>query len=83
MVSTRNLSANYEQLTADYFSGVQGDRPSRHHRGVVAAFYHDMGLMLVSLSPILGGWRSEIMTPMAFLQRPARWVQGLGSNRGR
>ena len=83
MVSTRNLSANYEQLTADYFSRSTGAiAPAGTTVVSWLPFYHDMGLMLGVAAPILGGWRSEIMTPMAFLQRPARWVQGLGSTRG-
>lgn len=80
MVSTRNLSANYEQLTADYFSEYGAIAPAGTTVVSWLPFYHDMGLMLGVAAPILGGWRSEIMTPMAFLQRPARWVQGLGSN---
>ena len=43
-------------------------------------FYHDMGLMLGVFAPILGGYHAKIMTPVAFLERPARWVQALASN---
>ena len=43
-------------------------------------FYHDMGLMLGICGPILGGYRSELSSPMAFLQQPARWVQSLATN---
>jgi len=41
-------------------------------------FYHDMGLILGICAPILGGWHSVLMSPIAFLQRPARWLQQLG-----
>jgi acyl-CoA synthetase (AMP-forming)/AMP-acid ligase II len=37
-----------------------------------------MGLILGICAPILGGWHSVLMSPIAFLQRPARWLQQLG-----
>ena len=37
-------------------------------------------MMMGSWPPILGGYRSELTSPMAFLQRPARWVQSLATN---
>lgn len=43
-------------------------------------FYHDMGLMLAMREPILLGFPSVIMSPVAFLQRPARWMQLLANN---
>jgi fatty acid CoA ligase FadD28 len=43
-------------------------------------FYHDMGLMCGVCTGILGGWPTEFMTPIAFLQRPARWMQSLARN---
>jgi len=43
-------------------------------------FYHDMGLMLGLCAGILGGWRTVVMSPTAFLERPARWMRLLASN---
>jgi acyl-CoA synthetase (AMP-forming)/AMP-acid ligase II len=37
-----------------------------------------MGLILGICAPILGGWHSVLMSPIAFLARPARWIQQLG-----
>jgi fatty acid CoA ligase FadD21 len=43
-------------------------------------FYHDMGLVLGICAPILGGYRGELTSPVAFLERPARWVRSLAAN---
>jgi fatty acid CoA ligase FadD21 len=43
-------------------------------------FYHDMGLVLGICAPILGGWRADLTSPTAFLERPARWVRALAQN---
>ena len=39
--------------------------------------YHDMGLIGNVLQPLYVGARCVLMTPMAFLQRPARWLQAI------
>ena len=43
-------------------------------------FYHDMGLVLGVCAPILGGYRGELTSPVAFLERPARWMRSLAEN---
>ena len=43
-------------------------------------FYHDMGLMVGIFVPVLTGIHAVLISPMAFLQRPARWMQLLASN---
>ena len=44
-------------------------------------FYHDMGLMHRRLCADPGGLTcGDLMSPMAFLQRPARWIQPLATN---
>ena len=37
--------------------------------------YHDMGLVLSVAAPVVRGLRSVVMDPLAFLQRPARWLR--------
>ena len=42
--------------------------------------FHDMGLLLGILMPILSGIHTVLTSPVSFLQRPARWMQLLASN---
>ncbi len=39
--------------------------------------YHDMGLIGGILQPIAAGFPVVLMSPMAFLQRPARWLEAI------
>ncbi|WP_231615533.1 aminotransferase class I/II-fold pyridoxal phosphate-dependent enzyme [Novipirellula artificiosorum] len=39
--------------------------------------YHDMGLVGGVLMPMFIGRTNVLMSPMTFLQRPARWLQGI------
>ena len=76
MVSNSNLSANWEQIVSGYLPDY------RMPNSAVSwlPFYHDMGLMLGLCAGILGGWPTVIMSPISFLQRPARWMQLLARN---
>jgi long-chain fatty acid adenylyltransferase FadD28 len=76
VVSNSNLSANWEQIVSGYFPDY------RMPNSVVTwlPFYHDMGLMLGICGGILGGWSTVVMSPISFLQRPARWMQLLARN---
>jgi fatty acid CoA ligase FadD21 len=80
MITHRNLLVNFQQLMADYFAPTRGAAPSDLTIVSWLPFYHDMGLVLGVVAPILGGWRSELMSPIAFLQRPARWIQAMANN---
>jgi amino acid adenylation domain-containing protein len=44
-------------------------------------FYHDMGLIGNVIQPIYLGARSVLISPVAFLQRPLRWLQGISRYR--
>jgi fatty acid CoA ligase FadD28 len=76
VISYRNLSANWEQMVANYVA----DNPMPKSTVSWLPFYHDMGLMCGVCTGIFGGWHSEITSPVAFLQRPARWMQMLARN---
>jgi long chain fatty acid CoA FadD26 len=81
MVSHKNISANVDQVFADYFA-EDGGWPPRDTTVVSwLPFYHDMGLLLGLIAPVMAHNPAVIMSPMAFLQKPARWVQLLASYR--
>ena len=80
MISHRNLVANFEQIISDYFAEFGGVAPPDLTLVSWLPFYHDMGLVLGVCAPILGGFRTVLTSPVAFLQRPARWVQLLAKN---
>lgn len=78
MLSHRNLTVNFEQLMHGFFAGS----PLPPDATFVSwmPFYHDMGLVLGICLPILNGRRGALMSPIAFLEQPARWIRALGEN---
>lgn len=44
--------------------------------------YHDMGLIGGILQPLYGGFPVVLMSPLAFLQTPLRWLQAVSHYRG-
>ncbi|WP_264017134.1 AMP-binding protein [Mycolicibacterium confluentis] len=78
MVSHRNLTTNFDQLMRSFFA----DSPLPSDATLVSwlPFYHDMGLVLGVCAPILCGRRAELTSPVAFLERPSRWVRALAQN---
>lgn len=75
MISHRNLIANFEQLMPDYLQRHGGAFPPGTALVSWLPFYHDMGLMLGVAAPILGGVEADVMSPLAFLTHPARWLK--------
>ncbi|MBY0290450.1 MAG: AMP-binding protein [Mycobacteriaceae bacterium] len=80
MMSHRNVLANFEQVTCNYFADYGNVAPPDTTIVSWLPFYHDMGLYLGVCGPILTGLHAVLMSPVAFLQRPARWMQLLASN---
>jgi fatty acid CoA ligase FadD21 len=78
MISHRNLTVNFEQLMHSFFAGSKV--PSSATIVSWLPFYHDMGLVLGVCAPILGGYRAELTSPVAFLERPSRWMRSLAEN---
>jgi fatty acid CoA ligase FadD28 len=80
MMSHRNVLANFEQVTSDYFADYGKVPPPDTTIVSWLPFYHDMGLYLGICGPILTGLHAVLTSPVAFLQRPARWMQLVASN---
>src|SRR3984893_4945756 len=80
MISHQNLRVNFEQLMRSFFADSHVKAPSNATIVSWLPFYHDMGLVLGVCAPILGGYRGELMSPVSFLERPARWVRALAAN---
>ena len=43
--------------------------------------FHDMGFMVGVLQPLYAGIRAVVMSPVSFLQRPARWLEAISRYR--
>jgi natural product biosynthesis luciferase-like monooxygenase protein len=75
MISHENLVQNSLAL-ADAF---EYDRTS--HCVSWLPIYHDMGLIGGVLQPLFGGFPCTLLSPVSFLQRPARWLQAISEYR--
>ena len=82
MISHRNVQVNFEQLMRSFFADADAQVTATADATIVSwlPLYHDMGLVLGVCAPILSGYRAELTSPVAFLERPARWVQSLAAN---
>jgi fatty acid CoA ligase FadD28 len=78
MVSNKNVFANFGQMMADFFAREGGIYPADITVVSWLPLYHDMGLMLGIIMPILAGVPTLLTSPTGFLRRPARWMQLLG-----
>jgi len=80
MISHRNLQVNFEQLMRSFFADAQVNATKDATIVSWLPFYHDMGLVLGVCAPILSGYRADLTSPVAFLERPARWIRALAEN---
>ncbi len=75
MLTHSNLMRNLG-LIHDYFES------SDDEYGVIwLPPYHDMGLIGGILGPLYRGFPVTLMSPVAFLQKPARWLQAITKTR--
>ncbi|MGE2735114.1 AMP-binding protein [Mycolicibacterium vaccae] len=90
IMTHRNVIANLEQIFTDYMSHRGGVPPQDTTLVSWLPFYHDMGLIQGVFASLLcppdhgpdGRWGRQaiLMSPVAFLQKPARWIQQLAMN---
>jgi long-chain fatty acid adenylase/transferase FadD26 len=81
MVTHKNVIVNLDQAISDYFEHNGKVPPPGVTMVSWLPFYHDMGLLLGIFAPVLRGFPAVLTSPMAFLQRPARWMQMLAGGR--
>lgn len=80
MISYKNLLTNVQQITTDYAVDVGGVAPPDMTVVSWLPFYHDLGLIMGVCTPVYGGYHTVLTSPLAFLERPARWMQLLADN---
>jgi long-chain fatty acid adenylase/transferase FadD26 len=80
IVSHRNVIANLAQAATVYFEEYGNIPPPGLRLVSWLPFHHDMGLFFTIFSPMFSGTPMVFTTPIAFLQRPARWLQLLANN---
>ncbi len=80
VVTHKNILANCQQVREDYFEAEGAVPPSDTTLVSWLPVYHDMGLLLGITGALTMGLHSVLMSPMAFLQRPARWVRQMAVN---
>ena len=73
MITHRNVVANASQ-------GIAAFDITNGPTTAVAwlPLFHDMGLVLSIATPLVAGFPSVLMDPVAFLERPERWLRLLG-----
>jgi acyl-CoA synthetase (AMP-forming)/AMP-acid ligase II len=73
MVSYRNLAHNYYAIR-EFRTREEG-----HDQVIVtwAPLFHDMGLLLGIFQAVFDGQLDVLMTPIAFIQRPIRWLKAI------
>jgi long chain fatty acid CoA FadD26 len=81
VVTHENVMLNIDQAFSDYFA-CSGSTPPDMSFVSWLPFYHDMGLIEGVCGPLVAGRRAVLMSPISFLQRPARWIQQLAINPG-
>ncbi|MEV4052483.1 fatty acyl-AMP ligase [Amycolatopsis sp. NPDC049688] len=77
VLTHRNVLANARQACAAY--GAESGTTSAVSW---LPLFHDMGLILGIGAPMAGGLESVLMDPLAFLERPARWLRALSASPG-
>lgn len=81
VVTHQNIVENMEQILSDYFEAY-GEPPADMTVVSWLPLYHDMGLLLGVFMGMRTGRTTVLMSPIAFMMKPARWIQQLACNTG-
>jgi long-chain fatty acid adenylase/transferase FadD26 len=77
VVSHHNVTANVRQTIDDYFAS-DGEIPNGEAVSWLP-FFHDMGLLLGVFAALVAERSAVLTSPLAFLSKPASWMQLMGS----
>jgi long chain fatty acid CoA FadD26 len=80
VLTHKNVIANLEQIIRDYSEHVPSGAPEDVTMVSWLPFYHDMGLVMGVLAPLVVNRRGVLMSPLGFLAKPSRWVRQLAIN---
>ncbi|GAA1982547.1 fatty acyl-AMP ligase [Amycolatopsis minnesotensis] len=72
-----NVMASAAQAARAY-----GAEPDRAMAVSWLPLFHDMGLVLAVAAPVYAGMAAVLMDPMAFLEKPVRWLHALAASPG-
>ena len=75
IVSHHNVTSNVEQIVSDYFIEYGGTVPQETSVVSWLPFFHDLGLIMGVCSPLVTGCDAVLTSPLAFLAKPASWMQ--------
>ena len=77
-ITHSNALTNVEQAATEYFEDL-GGVPEDLTIVCWAPLYHDMGLILGVFFPVGSGRPGVLMSPIAFMQKPVRWIQQMAA----
>jgi acyl-CoA synthetase (AMP-forming)/AMP-acid ligase II len=78
IVSHHNVTHNAQQIIDEYFT-TNSAIPAGEFVSWLP-FYHDMGLMLGIVAPLMVEGSVVLTSPLAFLSKPASWLQLMASH---
>lgn len=81
-VTHHNVMANVDQLLTDMYEAYDETPPADMTVVSWLPYYHDMGLLIGIFAPMVAGRPAVHMSPVAFMQKPARWIRHLAENTG-
>ena len=79
VLTHKNVIRTLDQIMGDYAEHL-GGVPEDVTMVSWLPFYHDMGLVMGVLAPLIVNRRGVLMSPLGFLGKPARWIRQLALN---